>query len=135
MKPQIKKPPNKCIQIRSHNETSFINDEKDLQSSNVITLMNNNVTSNPNDNYNILLEEIKKAIDKHMPQKTVKFDKYRHKKETWITSGNLKSIRYKDKLYKQLKMTNPLIPQYNILKTNLKTYSTILKKTSDSLKI
>ena len=90
--------------------------------------MDNNVTSNPNDNYNILLEEMKKAIDKHMPLKTVTFGKYRHKKETWITSGILKSIRYKDKLYKQLKMTNPMIPQYNILKTNLKTYSTILKR-------
>ena len=90
--------------------------------------MDNNVTSDPNDNYNILLEELKKAIDKHMPMKTVKFDKYRHKKETWITSGILKSIRYKDKLYRQLKMTDPLIPQYNFLKTNLKTYSTILKR-------
>ena len=90
--------------------------------------MDNNVTSDPNDNYNILLEELKKAIDKHMPMKTVKFDKYRHKKETWITSGILKSIRYKDKLYRQLKMTDPLIPLYNFLKTNLKTYSTILKR-------
>ena len=25
-------------------------------------------------------------------------------------------------------MTNPMIPQYNILKTNLKTYCTILKR-------
>ena len=123
-----KKPPNKFIQIRSQNETSFINVDKDLQTSNVITLMDNDITSDPNNNYNILLEEIKKAIDKHMPIKTVKFDKYRHKKETWITSGILKSIRYKDKLYRQLKMTNPFIPQYNILKTNLKTYSTILKR-------
>ena len=70
---------------------------------NVITLMDNNVTSDPNDNYNILLEEIKKTIDKHMPLKTVKFDKYRHNKETWITSGILRSISYKDKLHKQLK--------------------------------
>ena len=114
--------------MRSHNETSFINVDKDLQTANVITLMDNDITSDPNNNYNILLEEIKKAIDKHMPIKTVKFDKYRHKKETWITSGILKSIRYKDKLYRQLKMTNPFIPQYNILKTNLKTYSTILKR-------
>ena len=123
-----KKPPNKFIHMRSQNETSFINVDKDLQTSNIITLMDNDTTSDPNNNYNILLEEIKKAIDKHMPIKTVKFDKYRHKKETWITSGILKSIRYKDKLYRQLKMTNPFIPQYNILKTNLKTYSTILKR-------
>ena len=123
-----KKPPNKLVQIRSHNETSFINVEKELLSSNIITLMDKNVTSDPNDNCNILLEEINKAIDKHMPLKTVKFDKDRQKKETWITSGILKSIRYKDKLYRQLKMTNPMIPQYNIIKTNLKTYCTILKR-------
>ena len=57
-----KQPPNKCIQIRSHNDTSFIYVENYLQSSNGITLMNNNVTSDPNDNYNILLEEMKKSI-------------------------------------------------------------------------
>ena len=103
--------------------------EKDLQSSNIITLIAiNNVTSDPNDNYNILLEEILKAIDKHMPLKTVKFNKYRHKKETWITGGILKSIRFKDTLYRQLIMTDALIPQYNIIKTNLKTYCTILKR-------
>ena len=71
-----KKPPNKFIQMRSHNETAFINVDKDLQTANVITLMDNDITSDPNNNYNILLEEIKKAIDKHMPIKTVKFDKY-----------------------------------------------------------
>ena len=97
-----KKPPNKFIKIRSLNESSFLNVEKDLQSSNIITLMENKVTSDPNDNYNLLLEEIQKAIDKHMPLKTVKFNKYRHKKETWITGGILKSIRFKDKLYRQL---------------------------------
>ena len=62
MKSQVKKPPNKFIQIRSHNETSFINVEKELQSYNVISLMDNNVTSDPNDNYNILLEELKKQL-------------------------------------------------------------------------
>ena len=123
-----KKPPNKFIKIRSLNKSSFLNVINDLKSSNIITLMENNVTSDPNDNYSILLEEIQKAIDKHMPLKTVKFNKYRHKKETWITCGILKSIRFKDKLYRQLIMTDPLIPQYNILKTNLKTYCTILKR-------
>ena len=123
-----KKPPNKFIKIRSLNESSFLNVINDLKSSNIITLMENNVTSDPNDNYNILLEEIQKAIDKHMPFKTVTFNKYRHKKETWITGGILKSIRFKDKLYRQLIMTDPLIPQYNIIKTNLKTYCTILKR-------
>ena len=38
-----KKPPNKFILIRSLNESSFLNVENDLQSSNIITLMEDNV--------------------------------------------------------------------------------------------
>ena len=33
-----------------------------------------------------------------MPFTRVKFDKHKHKKEKWITTGIIKSIRYRDKL-------------------------------------
>ena len=36
-----------------------------------------------------------------MPFTRVKFDKHRHKKEKWITTGIIKSIKYRDKLYKK----------------------------------
>ena len=42
-----------------------------------------------------------------MPTKLVKFNKYKHKKSMWITQGILRSIQYRDKLYKQLKFTYP----------------------------
>ena len=51
----------------------------------------------------MLHEVIKLAKDKHMPYKTVKFKKYKHKKSTWITLAILKSIRYRDKLRNKLK--------------------------------
>ena len=40
----------------------------------------------------------------------------------------LKSIRFRDKLYKKLKFTNPVLREYEILYTNLETYNKILKR-------
>ena len=64
-----------------------------------------------------------------MPTKLVKFNKYKHKKSMWITQGILRSIQYRDKLYKKLKLTHPNSPNYEIININLKTYNTTLKHT------
>ena len=68
--------------------------------------------------------DILRAKNKHMPCKLVKLNKYKHKKSTWITQGLLKSIRYRDKLYKQLRLSNPnsLGLHYDTLKFNLTTF-------------
>ena len=47
---------------------------------------------------------------------------------------HLKSIRYRDKLYKQLRMSNPNSLHYDTLKLNLKTYNLILRKSIISAK-
>ena len=78
--------------------------------------------------------EILRAKNKHMPCKLVKFNKYKHKNSTWITQGLLKSIRYRDKLYKQLRLSNPNSLHYDTLKFNLKTYNLILRKSIISAK-
>ena len=78
-------------------------------------------------NYNIILDEIDRAKNKFMPSKMVKLNKYKHNKSSWITQGLLKSIRYRDKLYKQLKLTNPDTVEYEVLQINLKSYNAILK--------
>ena len=62
-----------------------------------------------------------------MMSKFVKFNKYKHKKSTWITQGLLASIRHRDKLYKQTKL-NPDSPEHEMLLINLKTYNVILKR-------
>ena len=63
-----------------------------------------------------------------MPYELVKCNIYKHKKSTWITHGLITSIRYRDKMYKQLKLTNPSSNNYETIKINLKTYNTILEK-------
>ena len=85
-------------------------------------------------NFCIMHDKIIKAKNKHMPCKLVKFNKYKHKKSTWITQGLLKSIRYRNKLYKQMRLSNPSSPHYNTLTINLKTYNLILKKSIMSAK-
>ncbi len=35
-----------------------------------------------------------------MPSKLVKFSKYKHKKSKWVTFEIIKSIEYRDNLYK-----------------------------------
>ena len=71
---------------------------------------------------------IETARKKHMMGTFVKFNKYKHKKSKWITYGILKSIRFRDKLYKKLKLTNPVLREYEILYTHLQTYNIILKR-------
>ena len=63
-----------------------------------------------------------------MTGKLDKFNKYKHKISKWITYGILKSIRFRDNLYKKLKLTNPVLREYDILYTNLQTYNKILKR-------
>ena len=71
---------------------------------------------------------------KYLPTKTVKFNKKKHKRTQWITTGLIKSIAFRDKLYKQLKQTDANHVQHEIIKINLKTYNTILKNSIRSAK-
>ena len=100
----------------------------EIKSCNIYEKLNKNPTPDPNCNYDIIYKEITRAKTIHMPNKLVKFNRYKHKKSTWITHGLLTSIRYRDKMYKQLKLTNPNSNNYETIKNNLKTYNTILKK-------
>ena len=59
--------------------------------------------------------------DNVMPNKYVKFNHYKHKKSEWVTYGIIKSIKYKDKLYKLLKLLPLNSHAYNCAKQNLIT--------------
>ena len=99
----------------------------ELHSSNIYTKLDTNPNTDPNYNYNIIIDELNQAKNRYMTCKLVKCNKYRHKNSTWITQGLFTSIRYRDKLYKQIKLTNPEPSEYAILLINLKTYNSILK--------
>ena len=52
-----------------------------------------NCNVNPNDNYNKLENYIVTAISKHMSTKRIKYNKHKHRKSPWMTTGILKSIK------------------------------------------
>ena len=102
--------------------------KNDLISSEIHNKLEQSQISDINSNYDIILDEITKSQIKFITRKLVKYNKYKHKKSTWITQGLLKSIKYRDKLYKQTLLTNPDLPEYHMLKINLKTYNGIRKR-------
>ncbi len=69
-----------------------------------------------------------------MQSKFVKYNKYKHKKSKWITSGIIKPIQYRDNLYKKLKTTNPNSIQFAIHKPILIHTITFLKRVFGLLK-
>ena len=63
-----------------------------------------------------------------MPLRKVKYNKHKHKKTKWISFGIIKSIKYRDNLYKLLKSTPQNSVEYPIRKQNLNVYNKLLKK-------
>ena len=100
-----------------------------VDKANIINAFNSDLTLDPNVNYNILENMLTKLYEQHFSLKTVRYDKYKHKKEDWITTGILHCIKYRDKLYRKLKQTAPTDADFSILSVNLSVYKKILNKT------
>ena len=64
-----------------------------------------------------------------MPSKRVRFNKYRHKNKNWITSGILKSIQFRDKLYTKFKSCRVSNPSHALHKSRYNDFNKLLKKT------
>ena len=84
--------------------------------------------ANPSANYNILSSRLETILRKHFSKRQIKIRHYKHKKSPWVTHEIIRSIRYKDKLYKKFKSTPTDSQYYNRNKINFTTYSRILKK-------
>ena len=84
--------------------------------------------NNSNLMYDIFENCITKIKQKHMPCISVKLKNHKHKLSNWISYGILHSIKFRDKLYMQLKTTHVDTPEYLSLKTNLDNYNKVLKQ-------
>ena len=62
-----------------------------------------------------------------MPTKKVRFKRYKHKNNAWMTTGLLTSIRQKDNLYKQFHSIPINHQNYELMKNKFKTYERELK--------
>ena len=83
--------------------------------------LDQNLQANPNSNYNILGDYITKVINTHFPIRRVIYNKHKHKKCLWITHDIIKSIKFRDNMYRQLKGTPPDSDLFKNLKININT--------------
>ena len=83
----------------------------------------------PNETFNLFMQTFSNLKEKYLPKQRVKFNKRNHRKNPWLTQGLLNSINAKDRLYKLLLQTPSDSPDYQQLKTNVKTYKNIIRRT------
>ena len=120
--------PVKHIFHRKYNDANIYNLSQYLDSLNIMDLLQHDKDIDPNINYNILEKILIIGLDKYIPLNKVKLNKYKHKKTNWITYGIIRSIKFRDHLYRRLKQVDQNTPEYFNLKVNLSTYNTILKQ-------
>ena len=121
-------PPPKTISFQPSDVRSvnrFIDAVNDIDFSAHIS---SDFNSDPNLNFNILKTLIDDCISTHLPFRTVKFNRHKHKIRPWITSGILMSIKNRDKMYRNLLKLDPNSDSYNASKRNIQTYNNIIKK-------
>ena len=87
------------------------------------------INSDINDNYEVFCKLLQSSKSQHMPIKSVKFRKYKHKKIKWISKGIIKSIKVKDKLYKLMTQhTIDDVEAHQYIKHTFDIYRNMLKK-------
>ena len=124
----------KFVNMSDYSHNNIIQLQQTLENANIYNELDHDLNNDPNANYNILENHIKSAIEESIPSKKVRFNKYKHRKSPWITNSILKSIKYRDNLYKNLKVMQPNSLEYSQSKLNLSTYNIILKNSIFSAK-
>ena len=110
------------IKVRVNSNEAYEAFLADLQACDFTTLLDHTPHGDPNHNYDKLHDKLAELKCKHLPWKLLKCNR-------WITHGVIKSIKYRDKLYRNLKATNKDSLLYGQLKNKLSVYNKILKKT------
>ena len=118
----------KYVYQRTVTESSLDQYRTDLRSLNIHTHLKADLMTDPNESYQIFENLIQTSHQRHFKKKRVKFNKYQHKLSNWITTGILKSIEFRDNLYKRLKLCPVDKPEYEVYKHNLKMYQGYLNQ-------
>ena len=110
----------KYIEIRTNNEHAKLDYCEAVGKLNIMGKLNQDPLNDSNFNYDLLECMLTRLHNTHFLTKTVRYDKYKHKKSTWITAVIIRSIKRKYKLYRKLKQTPLNIPIYQTLADNLR---------------
>ena len=92
IKHEIHHPP-KFVTVNQNTQNNREKFFEEIRRTDIMTLLNKSETEDPNTNYDILGRILTEAKEKHFKTKTVRYNKYKHKNNVWITKGVLKSIK------------------------------------------
>ena len=97
----------KYIKVENLSPLAMNNFKQAVVKSNVYQKLKTDTDANPNNNYKILSAVIVESKANHLSKKTQRFNKYKHKKEKWMSSALFKSVVHvhKNKLYRDWKST------------------------------
>ena len=118
----------KYVKIYPHSPTAISNLRDEISVSCAISNFHVDLMCNPNINCDLFENNIISAINTHLPVKKVRYHKHKHRNSKWITKGILISIKFRDRLYADLQMTDMNDESYLQKKVNLSTYNRILKQ-------
>ena len=117
------------IEIETKSENSQKRFIEHLNNINIMNKLNMDINSDINDNYEVFCKFVQSSKSEHMPIKSVKFNKYKHKINKWISKGIIKSIEIKDKLYKLMTQhTIDDVEAHQYIKNTFNIYRNMLKK-------
>ena len=117
------------VNVTPKSEANFELFSRLLAEENICRKIDTSPNANPSDNYEIIESCIKKAHLTAFPTKQVRFNKYKHKRNPWITNGLLKSVHERDKMYKKLRKMSPNSESRKSFKSEFQKFDRILKKT------
>ena len=127
----------KNVKTQLYQDYSKINNNKlSTDSSNILNKFQMYKIINSKDSIDFkferLLEKLKEIIEKNIPTKKLSKSKQKLLLKPWITKGILKSIRYKNRLYKMLCKNNfsntQKVKEYKTYRNKLTKIKTISKK-------
>ena len=91
----------KCIEVENINPLSINNFKHAILKSDIYEKLAKNPDSDPNQNYEFFCLRLQKQRRTIYQKKNQRFNKYKHRKEKWMTSGLLKLVVRKNKLYRE----------------------------------
>ena len=91
----------KYVSIQEKSANAIENFSNFIQSSVNDILFDENLISDPNENYNKLESILTQGSDRFFPMRQKRFNKYKHKLNPWITKGIMQSMKFRDRLYKK----------------------------------
>ena len=89
VKPSTKQ---KYIEVEVCNQESLENFRREIVDAEIYEKLQRDLSTDPNVNYEILSSYLETAKTTHIPRKTKKFNKRKHRKEIWMTNDLLAKV-------------------------------------------